>query len=380
MPDRIYLSPPHVSARDRELLLDAFDSNWVAPLGPHVDAFEREAAEVTGRGRAVALASGTAALHLALLTLGVGPGDRVLVPTTTFAATANAVTYVGAQPVFVDVTAQTWTLDPELVEQELDRARLAGEPVAAVLPVDLYGQACDYEPLEKSCHRHGALLVEDAAEALGSTYRDRPAGSFGDAAVLSFNGNKILTTSGGGMLLTDRDDVADRVHHLATQAREPALHYEHRDIGYNYRLSNLLAAIGRAQLEQLPERVAARQRVRARYAEALGSVPGVTLMPEATYGTSNCWLTCVLLDPEVFGATPADVCAYLGEQQIEARPTWKPMHLQPVFADAERVGGAVAEGIFARGLCLPSGSALTEQQQERVVSELLSTPRARTRR
>ena len=230
------------------MLLDAFDSNWIAPLGPHVDGFETEMAAVVGSRRAVALSSGTAALHLALLALGVGNGDTVLTPTLTFAATANAVRYVGAEPVFVDCDPQTWTVDPDLVEAELSRRARAGSPVAAVVGVDLYGQCCDYEALVASCERHGAVLVEDAAEALGSTYRGRAAGSFGAVGVLSFNGNKILTTSGGGMLLTDRDDVAEKARYLASQAREPGLHYEHREIGYNYRLSNLLAAIGRAQL------------------------------------------------------------------------------------------------------------------------------------
>lgn len=376
MAERIYLSPPHVGAAERAMLLDAFDSNWVAPLGPHVDAFETEMADRLGVRRAVALSSGTGALHLALLALGVGQGDSVLVPTFTFAATANAVAYVGAEPVFVDSDPSTWCLDPLLVEAELKRRQDVGDPVSAVVAVDLYGQCCDYDALSELCHRYGVPLLEDAAEALGSSYRGKAAGAFGAAGVLSFNGNKILTTSGGGMLVTNRDDIADTAKYLATQARDPVLHYEHRAIGYNYRLSNLLAAVGRAQLAQLSERVDARQRINAVYTEALRDVPGITMMPQATYGESNCWLTCVLLDPAEFGATPEQVCHHLATQDIEARPTWKPMHLQPVFRDAPRVGGAVSEAIYARGVCLPSGSALTASQQSRVVEAVLTTARS----
>ena len=360
---------------ERELLLDAFDSNWVAPLGPYVDRFEADVAAALGVRRAVALSSGTAALHLALRVLGIGPGDVVLVPTLTFAATANAVTYVGAEPVFIDCDENTWTMDPGLVDDELTRLRDAGRPAAAVVTVDLYGQCCDYDRLLASCQRDDTPLLADAAESLGSTYRGRAAGSFGAAGVLSFNGNKILTTSGGGMLLTDRDDLADQAHYLATQARDPVAHYEHREVGYNYRLSNLLAAVGCAQLTQLPSRVSARRRINAAYQEALGAVPGLQLMPQAAYGKSNCWLTCVLVDPEVFGANAEDICSQLATQHIEARPTWKPMHLQPVFRDARIVGGPVSADIFGRGVCLPSGSALTAEQQARVVDALLSVPR-----
>jgi len=374
MTERIYLSPPHVGALEREMLLDAFDSNWVAPLGPHVDAFELEVADFVGVRRAVALSSGTAALHLALLALGVGSGDRVIVPTFTFAATANAVTYVGAKPVFVDCTPETWCLDLSLVDEELARGKASGKPIAAVIAVDLYGQCCDYDALTEICARYGAVLIEDAAEALGSSYGGRAAGSFGAAAVLSFNGNKILTTSGGGMLVTDRDDVADMAKHLATQAREPVLHYEHRDVGYNYRLSNLLAAVGRAQLAQLSGRVAARQQVNARYKTAFESVSGLTLMPLASYGTSNCWLTCAVVEPELFGVEPLDVVSHLARQDIEARPTWKPMHLQPVFSGEACVGGKVSADLYRRGVCLPSGSALSPEQQQRVIDAVLDTP------
>lgn len=372
MSRRIYLSPPHVGDLERKLLLEAFDSNWVTSVGPEIDGFESDIAAALGVRRAVAVSSGTAALHLALRTLGIGEGDVVLVPSFTFVASANAVMYVGAEPVFVDCTDETWTLDPGLVADELARRAAEGRPVKAVMTVDLFGQSCDYDLLVDACDRHGALLVEDAAEALGATYRGRAAGSFGAAAVVSFNGNKILTTGGGGMLLTDDDRVADAARHLATQAREPAAHYEHTTVGYNYRMNNLLAAIGRAQLAQLPERVEARRAVNERYREAFADVDGITLMPAADYGDPTWWLTCLQIDESAFGAGPAAVREALEGQDIEARPTWKPMHLQPVFRDAERAGGAVSERLYRRGLCLPSGSALTEAEQARVVAAVLA--------
>ena len=379
MTERIHLSPPHVGATERQLLLDAFDSNWLAPVGPFVDRFEAEVVGLLGVRRAVALSSGSAALHLALLSLGVGPGDVVLLPSLTFAATANAIVYVGAEPVFVDSDPASWTVDVHLVEQELARAEAVGHQVAAVMAVDLYGQCCDYDALQAVCDRYDVPLVSDAAESLGSSYRGRMAGSFGEVGVLSFNGNKILTTSGGGMLVTDRDDIADRAAYLASQARDPVLHYEHQEIGYNYRLSNLLAAVGCAQLTRLEDRVRARRDIYARYAEAL-NVPGIELMPQPAYGRPNCWLTCLLVEPETFGAIPAEICDALGHAQIEARPTWKPMHLQRVFQESRMAGGRVSEGIFRRGVCLPSGSSLTESQQARVVDVLLGIPaRAKAR-
>jgi dTDP-4-amino-4,6-dideoxygalactose transaminase len=343
-------------------LLAAFDSGWIAPAGPDLPAFEAEVAALTGRRRAVAVGSGTAALHLALLAAGVGPGDEVLVPSFTFAASANPVVYAGARPVFVDSSPSTWTLDPELVTHELRRAARRGRPVRAVVAVDIYGQCADYEPLVEACERYGATLIEDAAEALGADHRGRPAGSFGTVAVLSFNGNKIITTGGGGMLLTDDDAAADQARSLATQAREPVAHYEHHRIGYNYRLSNLLAALGRAQLETLADRVDRRRQVYALYARELADVPGLTMMPLFPLGTPNCWLTCLLVDADRFGAGPEDVVARLGARDVEARRTWKPLHLQRAFAGARTVGGSVAEDLFARGLCLPSGFDLTDDE------------------
>jgi dTDP-4-amino-4,6-dideoxygalactose transaminase len=371
---RIYLSPPETGAAERELLLDAFDSNWIAPLGPHVDAFERQFAEAVGAPYAVALSSGTAALHLALIALGVGRDDDVITSTLTFAATANAITYVGAKPVFIDVSPETWMMDPDLLEEELAIRSRTGKMPAAVLTVDLYGQCADYSRIASICLRHGVPIVEDAAEALGATYGARSAGAFGECAAFSFNGNKIITTSGGGMLVSHRRDIVDRARHLATQAREPVAHYEHADIGYNYRLSNLLAAIGRGQLAGLPRKIDRRRRINEKYRAALLESPGITFMPEASYGRSNCWLTCVTIDPALFGATTEQVRLHLDSLNVEARPVWKPMHLQPVFRRAAARGGAVAARLFEHGLCLPSGSSLSDVEQKFVVDAIEATP------
>ncbi|GIE94100.1 aminotransferase class I/II-fold pyridoxal phosphate-dependent enzyme [Paractinoplanes rishiriensis] len=364
---RIYLSPPDVSDVERKLLLAAFDANWVAPVGPDLDAFESQVAELVGVPHAVALASGTAALHLALVAAGVRRGDTVLVPSFTFAATANAVMYLGARPVFLDSTPESWNVDPALVAEELRARNARGRLPRAVIAVDMYGQCADYRPLLDACDRYGVPLIEDAAEALGATYHGRPAGSFGLAGVLSFNGNKIITTGGGGMLLTGDDRVARQARHLATQAREPVPHYEHRTVGYNYRLSNLLAAVGRGQVQRLGEMIACRRETARYYRQAL-DLPGLTFMPVAGYGRPNWWLTCLLVDPDEFGADRDTVLARLARHNIEARPAWKPMHLQPAFHDCPRRGGAVSADLFHRGVCLPSGSALTDHDRERVVS------------
>ncbi len=373
----ILLSPPDVGLLEREFLLAAFDGNWIAPVGPELDAFEHEMCLRLGVAHAVALSSGTAALHLALLGVGVTANSVVIVPTMTFAATANAVCYLGATPVFVDSHPTTWTVDPVLVARAVDAALDAGTRVSAVIAVDLYGQCADYAPLLALCERHGIPLVEDAAEALGATYRDQPAGTFGAAAALSFNGNKMITTGGGGMLVTHDRALADRARYLSTQAREPVLHYEHRAIGYNYRLGNLAAALGRAQLQGLDDKVKARREHQRAYEEAFRDVPGLSMMAMAEYGESCCWLSCLLVEPSAFGATRDAVIAHLRHQDIEARPTWKPMHEQPVFADRQVVGGAVAADLFRRGLCLPSGSGLAGEDRDRVVSSLMSTPRSR---
>lgn len=377
MTGRVYLSPPDVGAAERAALIDTFDSNWVTSEGVHIGGFEDDVREVLGARRAVGVSSGTAALHLCLHVLGVGPGDVVMLPSFTFAATANAVAYVGARPLLVDSSPDTWTIDPVLVADEVKRRAGTPDAVRALLPVDIYGQCCDYDELLAVCADHDVRVVEDAAEALGATYRNRAAGTFGDAGVISFNGNKILTSGSGGMVVTEDDALADRIRHLSTQARDPAAHYEHSEVGFNYRMNNLLAAMGRAQLARLDERVAAKRRVFDRYADGFADVDGLELMPEAPYGSANRWLTCVLVDPDRFGATASDVRLRLEELDIESRPTWKPMHLQPVHAGTQMVGGAVCEDLFRRGLCLPSGSALTEEQQRRVIDAVVGVPRRR---
>jgi dTDP-4-amino-4,6-dideoxygalactose transaminase len=363
---RIHLSPPDVSASDREALLAALDGGWVAPVGPELDRFENDIAAATDRTHAVALSSGTAGLHLALLVAGVGPGDRVLVSSLTFAATANAVRYVGAEPVMVDSDRGSWNLDPDLVGEALDDAARQGERYASVIAVDLYGQCADYQRLSAICADHDVPLIEDAAEALGARYRDRPAGTFGDMGILSFNGNKIITTSGGGALVTDSEETARQVRFLATQAREPVVHYEHRTLGYNYRLSNLLAGLGISQLADLARRVDVRRDHNAAYRQMLGDLPGVEFMPEAAGCTSTFWLTCLTIDPAEAGVDREAVRTHLESLDIEARPVWKPMHLQPLYADARLYGGEVSEDLFTRGLCLPSGSSLSTHQRARV--------------
>ena len=365
---RIYLSPPDMGRAERELLLDAFDSGWIAPLGPHVDDFEREFAAAVDVPFAVALSSGTAALHLALEILGVGRRDEVITSTLTFAATANAICYQGARPVFLDVSSATWTIDPDLLEEELASRARRNRPAAAVVAVDLYGQCADYERIERVCREYGVPLIEDAAEGLGATCGSRPAGAFGACAAFSFNGNKIITTSGGGMLVSRRREIVERARHLSTQARQPAPHYEHEEVGYNYRLSNLLAAIGRGKLASLGDKIARRREINARYRAALGALPGVAFMPEAEYGRSNSWLTCLTLDPREFGADREMVRQFLESRNIESRPVWKPMHLQPVFQNCEARRGQVAEALFRDGLCLPSGSGLATDEQQRVIA------------
>lgn len=352
---------------ERALLMEAFDSNWIAPLGPHVDAFEREFAQQVGAREAAALSSGTAALHLALVLLGVGPGDEVLVSDLTFAASANAVRYTGATPVFIDADATTWTLDPELLAEAIAERVRRGRRPKAVIVVDLYGQCADYDRIAEACAHYDVPVVQDAAEALGATYKGRPAGTQGVLAAFSFNGNKIVTTSGGGMLTSDRGEWVSAARQLASQARDPAPHYEHSKVGYNYRLSNLLAAVGRGQLRVLEQRVRARRANYEFYARALGGRPGWAFMPEAGYGRATRWLTCALIDP-ASGVDREALRLALEREDIEARPVWKPMHLQPVFTGCEVYGGAFGRRCFETGICLPSGSSLTEPDRARVVT------------
>ena len=359
---RIYLSPPDTGLVDQAAINRAFEGGWIAPLGPEVDAFEAELASATDRSHGVALSSGTAALHLALLLLDVGPEDRVLVSSLTFSATLNAIRYVGARPVLVDSQPESWNMDPDLLAEALESGSYG-----ACIPVDIYGQCADYTRIVPLLAEHGVPLVSDAAEALGATHHEKPAGSFGTMAALSFNGNKIITTSGGGALVTDDAEWASKARWLSTQARDPAPHYQHSSIGYNYRLSNLLAALGRSQLSDLKRRVDIRRAHNVFYRAALGDLAGVEFMPEAAGNRSTFWLTTFTIDPGVSGIDREKVRLHLEALDIEARPVWKPMHLQPVFADCEVFGGAVSQRLFELGLCIPSGSTLTEIQRDQVV-------------
>ncbi len=376
MTERIYLSSPDVTQAEEDALVRAVRSGWVAPLGPEVDAFEAELAEFTGRQCAVALASGSAALHLALLQLGAAPGSLVLTSSMTFAATANAITYTGATPVFID-SDETGNMDPALLTKALDDQAARGADVAAVVPVDLIGKVADHRAISEAAGRHGVPVLVDAAESLGATRDGRRAGQDGVASIVSFNGNKIMTTSGGGALLCDDPDMAARTRYLATQARQPVVHYEHVDVGYNYRMSNLLAALGRAQLERLPGMMERRRGWRRRYADLFAGVDGVTIFGgddgrDAIDGGDhdNFWLTSVLVDEAATGWSSDDLRLHLADADIEARPLWKPMHLQPVFADRPAYTNGTSERLFRTGLSLPSGSALTDEQFERVVAHV----------
>jgi dTDP-4-amino-4,6-dideoxygalactose transaminase len=428
--DRIYLSSPHMGPSEFEFVREAFETNWIAPVGPHVDAFEREFAAYVDAEHAVAVTSGTAALHLALRLSGVGEGDDVMVSTLTFCASVNPIIYQGARPIFIDSEQASWNLDPNLLEEEFKRRAASNRLPKALVLVHLYGQCADLAPIVALCREYGVELIEDAAEALGARYwggdgrmgrwedgrmgggedgmmgrwgdgkmgggedvasersdgrsSNRPIiqssnplqssnhnpqspGIFGRAGIFSFNGNKIITTSGGGMLVTDDAALAQHARKLATQARDAAPHYEHTEIGYNYRMSNVLAGIGRGQLRVLEDRVAARRANFDRYVAHLGDLPGIAFMPEAPWGLHTRWLTCLTIDPARFGATREDIRLALESENIEARPVWKPMHAQPVYAGYESVGGAVSERLFTDGLCLPSGSNLTSEQVDRVI-------------
>ncbi len=364
---RIYLSSPHMGGDEFELVRDAFASNWIAPLGPHVDAFEREFAAAVGASGAAALASGSAALHLALHWLKLSPGDEVVCSSLTFSASVNPVVYERATPVFVDSDEISWNMAPGLLQEAIrDRIRRGRKPKAVVL-VHLYGQSADIDPIAATCAEFGIALIEDAAEALGATYKEKAPGSFGLCGIHSFNGNKIITTSGGGMLVSNDAKLIEKARFWATQARDPAPHYQHSEIGFNYRMSNVLAAIGRGQLHVLPDRVRARRANFEQYRHGLGDLPGVAFMPEASYGRCTRWLTCMTVDPSVAGTDREAVRLALAREDIEARPVWKPMHLQPVFRECSCYGGTVAERLFGQGLCLPSGSNLTSADLDRVI-------------
>lgn len=370
MSERIYMSSPDVGRSEEEAIVAAIRSGWVAPLGPDVDAFECELADRVGTAHAVALSSGTAALHLGLLALGVKPGDVVITSTLTFAATANAIVYAGAEPYFVDALPDTGNMDPALLHAALVSLHAAGERVGAIVPVDLLGKAVDYTSILAVADEFDVPVLSDAAESLGATHQGRAAGSFGRVSAISFNGNKIMTTSGGGMLLTYDSGIAERVRYLATQARQPVVHYEHTEVGFNYRMSNLLAALGRAQLARLDDMIARRREMRDLYKAMFAEVDGVEVFGEEGDEFDNVWLTSILIDPTVTGWEPAELSAALAVKNIESRPLWKPMHMQPVFAGARGEINGVAEDLFARGLTLPSGSALSLEQRSRTLSAI----------
>ena len=372
---KIYLSPPHMSGRELKYIEEAFESNWIAPLGPHVDGFEKELSEYLEVKAVAALTSGTAAMHLALQLLGVDKNDLVFCSALTFAATANPILYLGAGAVFIDAEPATWNMSPQALEKALDGAKKEGRLPKALIVVNLYGQSADMEPILDLSEQYSVPVIEDAAESLGSTYRSKKSGSLGRFGILSFNGNKIITTSGGGALVSNDLTALERARYLATQARQPARHYEHTEVGYNYRMSNILAGIGRAQLEVLEERVMARRAIFERYEEALAGVEGIEFMPEAEFGRSTRWLTALTVDSEVCGVNRDQIIDALEEENIEARPVWKPMQLQPLYKGCPYYPHSddlsVSEKLFQDGLCLPSGSNLEEHEQQRIIECIL---------
>ena len=368
--NRIYLSPLHMGEKERKYLSDAFDSYWIAPLGPHVDGFENEMAEYLGVKHAAALCSGSGALHLALKIAGIKEGDRVLCPSLTFSASANVILYEKAQPIFIDSDLITWVMDLVACEKAMQKYK-----PKALISVDLYGQSCNYNAITDLCEKYNVLLIEDAAEALGATYKNKKCGSFGEMGILSFNRNKIITTSGGGMLVSNNEEFVTKARFLATQAREPDLHYEHKELGYNYRLGNLLAAVGRGQLEVIDDRVSVRRSIFNRYEKALSHIDGFTFMQEADYGKSNRWLTTLSVDEKSTGISRTHIIDTLEKENIESRPVWKPMHLQPLYRDYDYLklnSTDVSKQLFDQGLCLPSGSSLSEKDQERVIDIVLN--------
>jgi len=367
---RIYLSAPHLSGEEMEFVEEAFRTNWVAPLGPNVDAFERELKDYVGVPHATALSSGTAGLHLALLLLGAGPGDLIFCSSLTFVASANPILYVGATPVFIDSSPDTWNMSPAALERAFRWADEFGKLPKAVVVVSLYGQSADLDAIAEICSRYQVDIIEDAAESLGATYKGKFSGTLGRIGVYSFNGNKIITTSGGGMLVAQDAALIERARFLATQARDPAPYYEHSVVGYNYRMSNVLAGIGRSQLKVLASRVAQRRVVFDRYRSLLGNVNGICWMPEADYGKATRWLTALQLDPSRTSARPSDVMNALAKSNIEARHIWKPMHRQPLFKGAKYFEHSAelsfSDEVFEHGVCLPSGSDLTEEEVSKI--------------
>jgi dTDP-4-amino-4,6-dideoxygalactose transaminase len=373
MNTKIWLSSPHMGGGEFEFVREAFDTNWIAPLGPHVNGFEHDLQAFTGAKHAAALSSGTAALHLALIMLGIGPGDDVICQSFTFSASANPIAYQGANPVFIDSEPETWNMSPELLEQAIQDGIANGKKAKAIIPVHLYGMPAKMEQISAIASKYGIPVIEDAAEALGSTINGKPAGTFGLMGILSFNGNKIITTSGGGALISDSGDLIGRARFLATQARDAAPHYQHSQIGYNYRMSNVCAGIGRGQMQVLKERIAQRRKVYDYYVENLSDITGISFLPEPAGVFSNRWLTTIIVDPrKTGGITREDIRLSLESENIESRPLWKPMHLQPVFSGARSYVNGVSEDLFNNGLCLPSGSNLTGADLDRVVKNVKS--------
>ena len=375
-PNRIFLSPPHMGGQELEFIREAFASNYIAPLGPMVDAFEKGFVDYTGIDHCVAVVSGTAAMHLALHCLDIGRRDEVLVSTLTFIGSVTPVVYFGATPIFMDSDRASWNMSPVLLEEELEASFKRGRLPKAIVPTDIYGQCADMKSILELGRRFEVPVISDSAEALGAQCSGRHAGKGAAAAIFSFNGNKIITTSGGGMLASDNKSLIDRARFLSQQARDSGPHYEHSEIGYNYRMSNISAAIGRGQLQILDEGIRRRREIFASYKEGMKDLPGIQFMPEAPYGRSTRWLTVIAISPEEFGANRETVRLALEADNIESRPVLKPMHLQQVFSGCKIRGGSVSEDLFDRGLCLPSGTALKNADLERIVSIIRKCCRA----
>ncbi len=372
---RIYLSPPHLSGLEKEFLQEALDSNWIAPLGPQVDSFEEEMAEYLDVKAAVALSSGTAALHLALRNSGVKSDDIVLCPSLTFSSSANVILYEKAIPVFIDADPKTWNINCVSLERAIIVCKERGKLPKALITVDIYGQSADYDNILEICNKYNIVVIEDAAEALGSEYKGAKCGTFGKAGIFSFNGNKIITTSSGGMIVSNDEKFVEQARFLSSQAREDEIHYEHKELGYNYRMSNLLAAVGRGQLAVLDEKVKSKQEIFSRYKSALGDIEGLEFMPMASYGISNCWLTTLVINEDIAGFNRDSVIAALEMENIESRPIWKPMHLQPLYKEYDYYlsdEGDISQMLFNNGICLPSGTSLSIDDQEKIIDIILS--------
>jgi len=372
MNKRIFLSAPHMGGEELDFVRDAFESNYIAPVGPQLNAFEEEFAKEVGAKYAVAVSSGTAALHLLLRYMGVEAGDEVFCSSFTFVASANPILYLGANPVFIDSDLKSWNMDPELLAATLKERDEQGHLPKALVLVHLYGQPADIDPIKALCDQYDIALIEDAAEALGATYKGKAPGTFGKAGFYSFNGNKIITTSGGGMIVSDDKALIDKVRFWSTQARDEAVHYEHTEMGYNYRMSNVLAAIGRGQLRVLKDRVAGKRKIFTGYRERLNDLSGISFMPEPDFAYSTRWLSCMTVDPAGAGFGRDKIIDLLEKNNIEARPTWKPMHMQPLFQDFEMIGGAVSKTLFEQGICLPSGTNMDDDELNLIISLITS--------